>query len=125
MPWWVGALAAGAAGVALLVAFPPYGLWWLAPVGVALFTAAVHRRRWRAGAGSGVFGWLCVVCSVVELDQSAYVVMLPWLLLSGCRLVIWRCSVLVAASVGPLVDRFRWCVAGGDRAVVGGAGGVA
>src|SRR2546429_8867028 len=44
-------LAATLAGVALLVAFPPYGLWWIAPVGVALLTLATHPRRGPARPG--------------------------------------------------------------------------
>ena len=47
LPLRVAAPLAVAAGLALLLAFPPYGLWPLAPVGVALLAAAAHRRRLR------------------------------------------------------------------------------
>src|SRR5690606_28322031 len=53
LPGPVAGLAATVAGVGLLLAFPPYGWWWLAPVAVALLAVAVHRRRLRAGAGLG------------------------------------------------------------------------
>lgn len=41
----VAVALAVAAGAALLLALPQYDLWWLAPAGVALLAAAVHRRR--------------------------------------------------------------------------------
>ncbi|RQX24219.1 apolipoprotein N-acyltransferase, partial [Micromonospora chalcea] len=48
LPLTLAVPAAVLAGVALLLAFPPYGMWPLAPVGVALLAAAAHRRRLRA-----------------------------------------------------------------------------
>jgi apolipoprotein N-acyltransferase len=35
------------AGAAMPAAFPPFDLWWVAPLGVALLAAAVHGRRCR------------------------------------------------------------------------------
>jgi len=46
----LGLVGAVAAGVALLLSFPPYGLWWLAPVGVALLAAW---RCWRSPRTDG------------------------------------------------------------------------
>src|SRR5438128_1649964 len=45
--------AAGLAGLLLYVAFPPMGLWWLAPFGVAVFALATYRRGFWVGAGLG------------------------------------------------------------------------
>src|SRR5690242_7167178 len=54
LPTWAAVLAAAVAGGAMLVAFPPYGLWWAAPAAVALLAIATHRRRLRGGFGLGV-----------------------------------------------------------------------
>ncbi|GAA4920551.1 apolipoprotein N-acyltransferase [Streptomonospora salina] len=50
------ALAAAAAGLCQLLSLPPYGLWWLGPVGAALLTLAVMGARARRAA------WLGAVC---------------------------------------------------------------
>src|SRR5688572_21695906 len=46
---------AGAVGAALLllVSFPPYDLWFLAPLGVAVLALASYRRGFWAGAFLG------------------------------------------------------------------------
>ena len=50
-------LAAALAGLAVTAAFPPTGLWWAAPVGVAVLMGALRGRGAGAGAGLGlVFG---------------------------------------------------------------------
>src|SRR3712207_4890618 len=51
-------LLAVLAGAALLLALPPYGLWWLSPVGVALLAVATHRRRLRRAFGLGAIAGL-------------------------------------------------------------------
>src|SRR5438094_349239 len=51
---WAAALGASAAGGALLASFPPYGLWWLAPIAVALLAISVRGRRVRTGLGLGM-----------------------------------------------------------------------
>jgi apolipoprotein N-acyltransferase len=106
-PLWAATLAALGAGVALLVAFPPYGLWWLAPVGVALLAAAVHRRRLRAGLGLGFLAGLACFAPLLEWT-NLHTGMLPWMLLS--LLQAGYVGLLGAASAwaGPLVDRHRW-----------------
>src|SRR5215475_5997400 len=53
VPGWLSVVSALACGGVLLLAFPPFGLWWLAPVGVALLAVAVDGRRVRAGLGLG------------------------------------------------------------------------
>ncbi|GGM78768.1 apolipoprotein N-acyltransferase [Longimycelium tulufanense] len=54
---WARLAAAAAGGVTLFLSFPPRSLWWLAPVGIALFGLAVYGRRARAGFGYGtLFG---------------------------------------------------------------------
>ncbi|MFD0776421.1 apolipoprotein N-acyltransferase, partial [Streptomonospora algeriensis] len=53
------ALAAAAAGLCQLLALPPFGLWWLGPIGAALLTLAVMGARARRAA------WLGLVCGAV------------------------------------------------------------
>ncbi|WP_084723098.1 apolipoprotein N-acyltransferase [Streptomonospora alba] len=50
------ALAAAAAGLCQLLSLPPFGLWWLGPIGAALLTLAVMGARARRA------GWLGLVC---------------------------------------------------------------
>ncbi|WP_075850065.1 MULTISPECIES: apolipoprotein N-acyltransferase [Pseudonocardiaceae] len=51
------ALGAIAGGLTVYASAPPHHLWWLAPLGVALFALALHHRRARGGFGYGfLFG---------------------------------------------------------------------
>jgi apolipoprotein N-acyltransferase len=107
LPLGVGVLAALGAGVALLAAFPPYGLWWLAPVGVALQAAAVHRRRLGGGAGLGLLTGVALfvpMLSWTNLHTGA----VPWLLLSGLQAGYLALLGVAGAAASPLVDRARW-----------------
>jgi apolipoprotein N-acyltransferase len=99
--------AALAAGAALLFAFPPYGLWWLAPVGVALLAVAVHGRRLRAGAGLGLLTGLVFFLPLLAWTNlhTGYV---PWLLLSVAEAGFVALLGLAAAWAGPLVRRHGW-----------------
>ena len=99
--------AALAGGVALLFAFPPYDLWWLAPVGVALLAAAVHARRPRAGAGLGLLTGLVFFVPLLSWT-NLHTGYLPWLLLSGAEAGFVAVLGLAAAWASPLVDRYRW-----------------
>ena len=47
-------VGAAAAGLALYASFPPLGLWWLAPVGIALALAVVDGVRLRTALGLGL-----------------------------------------------------------------------
>ncbi|WP_329111297.1 apolipoprotein N-acyltransferase [Micromonospora sp. NBC_01699] len=107
LPLWVAVLAALAGGGALLAAFPPYGLWWLAPVGVALLAAATHRRRLRAGAGLGALTGLALFVPMLSWT-NLHTGDLPWLLLSGLQAGYLALLGLATALVSPVVDRWRW-----------------
>ncbi|MFD0971554.1 apolipoprotein N-acyltransferase [Plantactinospora endophytica] len=107
LPLWLALPAAVAAGLALLLAFPPYGMWWLAPVGVALLTVAVHRRRMRAGFGLGTLAGLALFLPMLSWT-NLYTGSVPWLLLSGLQAVYLGLLGLAIAFTGPLVDRVRW-----------------
>nr|MDT0657641.1 apolipoprotein N-acyltransferase [Micromonospora sp. DSM 115978] len=106
-PVWVAVGLAVAAGGALLAAFPPFGLWWLAPVGVALLAAAVHRRRARAGFGLGALTGLVLFLPLLSWT-NLHTGDLPWLLLSGLQAAYLGLLGAACAFVSPLADRVRW-----------------
>nr|WP_089022170.1 apolipoprotein N-acyltransferase [Micromonospora coriariae] len=96
-----------AAGLALLVAFPPYGVWPLAPVGVALLAAAAHRRRLRAGAGLGFLTGVALFAPLLAWT-NLHTGYLPWVLLSLLQAGYLALLGAATAWVSPLADRSRW-----------------
>jgi apolipoprotein N-acyltransferase len=99
--------AAIAAGLAMLFAFPPYGQWWLAPVGVALLAAAVHRRRLRAGFGLGALAGLTLFAPLLAWT-NLHTGWVPWVLLFLLQAGYVGLLGAAAAYTSPLVNRFRW-----------------
>ncbi|MEV0810235.1 apolipoprotein N-acyltransferase [Micromonospora sp. NPDC050200] len=95
------------AGLAMLLAFPPYGVWPLAPVGVALLGAAAHRRRLRTGAGLGFLTGVALFAPMLEWT-NLHTGYLPWLLLSLLQAGYLALLGAATAWVSPLVDRRRW-----------------
>ncbi|WP_435825901.1 apolipoprotein N-acyltransferase [Micromonospora zamorensis] len=96
-----------AAGLAMLVAFPPYGVWPLAPVGVALLAAAAHRRRLRAGAGLGFVTGVALFAPLLAWT-NLHTGYLPWVLLSLLQAGYLALLGAATAWVSPLADRVRW-----------------
>ncbi|WP_245670079.1 apolipoprotein N-acyltransferase [Micromonospora mirobrigensis] len=95
-----------AAGLAMLAAFPPYGVWPLAPVGVAMLGAAAHRRRMRAGAGLGFLAGVALFAPMLEWT-NLHTGYLPWLLLSLLQAGYLALLGAATAWVSPLADRWR------------------
>jgi apolipoprotein N-acyltransferase len=94
------------AGAALLLALPPYDLWWLSPAGVALLAAAAHRRRLRAGLGLGFLAGL--VLFVPLLNWTAIAAgWLPWMLLAFSQAFYVGLAGLAGAWLSPVADRWR------------------
>ena len=128
---WVSVLLAVAAGVSLLLSFPPYGLWWLAPVAVAVLAAATHRRRLRGGAGVGLIAGLVFFVPLLDWTNLA-AGWLPWILLSLAQAGYLALLGLAGAWLSPLHDKWRalWPLTAGllwvtqealrDRAPFGG-----
>ncbi|MGI5241415.1 apolipoprotein N-acyltransferase [Dactylosporangium sp. CA-139066] len=106
MPAWAAILAAAVAGGAMLVAFPPYGLWWAAPAAVALLAIATHRRRIRAGFGLGVLAGALFFTPLLSWT-NLHTGMVPWLLLSAMEAVYLGLLGAATAFVSPLLDRGR------------------
>jgi apolipoprotein N-acyltransferase len=102
----VAAALALLAGAALLLSFPPYGVWILAPVAVAMLAAAVHRRRLRAGAGLGFLTGLVLFVPLLDWT-SLSAGWLPWALLSLAQAGYLALLGLACAWLSPLVDRWR------------------
>jgi apolipoprotein N-acyltransferase len=107
LPWWASLVASVAAGGALLVSFPPYGWWWLGPVGVALLAVAVRGRRVRAGFGLGVVAGLTFFLPLFSWT-SLYIDSVPWLLLSVLESLYLGLLGAASAFAGRLVDRWGW-----------------
>ncbi|WP_433385421.1 apolipoprotein N-acyltransferase [Actinoplanes sp. CA-142083] len=95
-----------AAGLALLLALPPFDLWPLAPVGVALLAVATHRRRLRAGFGLGFLAGVVLFFPLLRWTSFA-AGWLPWALLSTAEAVFFGLTGLATAWLRPLLDRYR------------------
>jgi len=98
-------VASAAAGLALLASFPPYGLWWLAPVGVALLTLAVTGRRVPAGLGLGAVAGAAFFTPLLHWTNTQ-VGWMPWLLLSGLQTAYIALLGGAIAYTGPLTRRW-------------------
>jgi apolipoprotein N-acyltransferase len=78
---WVGAAAAG---LLLLASFPPYDLWALAPVGVALLALAVRGAGLRTAAALGLGCGLALFVPLLRWS-GLEVGPAPWLLLAALQ----------------------------------------
>jgi apolipoprotein N-acyltransferase len=99
-----------AAGLALLVSFPRYGQWWLAPVGVALLTAATYGRRVRTGLLLGLVTGVTFFTPLLHWTNTQ-AGKLPWLLLSEFQALYLALLGGALAGVGVLTRRRPWLLA--------------
>lgn len=103
--------AAAGGGVLLYLSFPPLGLWWLAPVALALLGLAVHDRSARAGFGYGVlFGLAALLPLLVWTGE--FVGAVPWLALSAFEALIIGLAGAAAAVVWRLPAGPLWAACG-------------
>ncbi|MGY0235697.1 apolipoprotein N-acyltransferase [Longispora urticae] len=107
IPRWLAYAAAVVAGGLLLVSFPPYGLWFCAPLGVALLACAVRGRSVWAGLG---FGWITGVVLFVPLLSwtGTQVGWWPWILLANLQASYVGLLGAAAALTTPLFRRYAW-----------------
>lgn len=80
-PWWASLVLGAAGGLAAIAAFPPYDLWWLLPIGIALLILAVLTRR-VIGALLGAFAWGLAFFVPLTEWASTYAGTQPWLALA-------------------------------------------
>ncbi|MEV4515657.1 apolipoprotein N-acyltransferase [Dactylosporangium sp. NPDC049525] len=104
LPLWAAVLLAAVAGPVMLVAFPPYGWWWAAPVAVALAAASVHGRRLRAGFGLGALTGALYFTPLLSWT-NLHTGMVPWLLLSALQALFIGLLGAATAWISPLRNR--------------------
>jgi apolipoprotein N-acyltransferase len=98
---WVAAIVAIAGGLAMLLAFPPYGLWWLAPVGVALIVVSAHGQRLRRAAWLGFiagFAFFAPLLSWTGIQVGRW----PWLALAALQAAYVMLYAIAVAWLSPL-----------------------
>ncbi|MFD0559276.1 apolipoprotein N-acyltransferase [Stackebrandtia endophytica] len=100
----VALAVAAASGVLLLLAFPPFDLWFLAPVGVAGLTAACHRRKIRGGLGLGFVAGLTFFVPLLSWT-STQVGSVPWAALSLLESLYFALLGGAIAYTSRLIDR--------------------
>jgi apolipoprotein N-acyltransferase len=106
----VGGAALG--GGALTLAFPGYGMWPLAPIGIALVALATTGTRARIGALVGLVSGLAFFLPTLSWS-GIYLGDLPWVALACCQsayLVLMGavCARLQRDRVRPLVVALAW-----------------
>jgi apolipoprotein N-acyltransferase len=104
---WPGVLLALAAGGGLNLSLPPYGLWWVAPMAVAMLGGAVHRRRGRRAAGLGAMAGLVFFLPLLTWTDIVGGAA-PWLLLAALESSYIALLAAALAWCSPLFDRYRW-----------------
>jgi apolipoprotein N-acyltransferase len=104
--WVWPPVAAVAAGLAMLLAFPPIGLWPFAFVGVALLAVATHRRGFWVGTLLGLLAGLALL--VPLLSWAGGFVGPVWLILPFGESVIIGLMGGAAAVATPVLQRWRW-----------------
>ena len=87
-----------AAGLVLVLAFPTYDHFWLAPVAVALLSAAVLGASWRVAFGSGMAGGLAFFLPTLSWS-GVYVGALPWVALCVLQALYIAAMAGVTAAV--------------------------
>ncbi|MDO5661962.1 MAG: apolipoprotein N-acyltransferase [Brachybacterium sp.] len=79
-PLPVALLLAAIGGILALLAFPPYDLWMLLPVSLALLSGAVMTRSWISGALAGLVWGLAFFVPLTEW-AGTYAGTMPWIAL--------------------------------------------
>jgi apolipoprotein N-acyltransferase len=103
---WIAIGLAALSGLAMLASFPPYGLWWLAPISVALLAAAAHRRRIRGGLATGMIAGLLFFVPLLTWTHLA-AGWAPWVLLSVAQAGYLGLLGGASAWLSPVIDRWR------------------
>ena len=103
-------LAAALAGLAVTAAFPPIGLWWAAPVGIAVLLGSLQGRGTGAGAGLGLVFGLAFFAPLLHFTAVAMGNPIGWVALTLVQ-------ALYTAALGA-----AWALVGRLPALAGGSG---
>ena len=103
-------LAAALAGLAVTAAFPPIGLWWAAPVGIAVLLGSLQGRGTGAGAGLGLVFGLAFFAPLLHFTAVAMGNPIGWVALTLVQ-------ALYTAALGA-----AWALVGRLPALAGGPG---
>ena len=87
-------------GLLTALAFPTHDVWWTAPIGVALLSAAVLGARWRVAAVVGLVHGLAFFVPTLSWS-GIYVGRLPWFALATLEALY----IAVMCAVTTLVQR--------------------
>ncbi|MFD6859195.1 apolipoprotein N-acyltransferase [Rhodococcus pyridinivorans] len=121
---WPGVLwrcaAAIVAGLGLYASFPPRTSWWLAPIAIAVLTAAVAHRSAKGGFGYGYLAGLGFFLPLLPW-VGVYVGAMPWLALAAAQAVAVGAfgalaAVLSRRPAAPLTIAGAWVVTEAVRA---------
>ncbi len=107
LPGLAAAVLAASSGALLVLAFPPYRLWWLAPAAVAALAVAVRGQRARRGAWLGALHGLVFFTWLLHWT-GIYVGPFPWLLLAAFEATYLALLGAGLAATSRLADRTRW-----------------
>ena len=106
----VPVLAAALGGLAVTAAFPPIGLWWAAPVGLAMLLGSFQGRGVRADAGLGLVFGLAFFAPLLHFTAVAMGNPIGWVALTLVQ-------ALYTAALGA-----AWALVGRLPALAGGPG---
>ena len=104
------AAGALAAGLTLWAAFPPLGLWWTAPLGLAALVLLLEGRRPVVGAGLGLLFGLGLFTPLLHFTAVAMGNAIGWValtLVQSAYLVAFGVFWPLVARLGPLADASR------------------
>jgi apolipoprotein N-acyltransferase len=109
VPLIVRSLLAAASGGVLFTAFPTLDLWFLAPFGIALLTAALDGARAREGVLLGFIAGMAFFVPTLEWS-GIYVGVLPWVALAVLQsLYVALIGLLLSLTRHPvLMTPFAW-----------------
>ena len=106
--------AAGVCGLAVWASFPPYDLWWLAPIGLAgLLTVVRGRRAWQGALIGAVFG-AAMFAPLLHFAAVAMGNSVGWAALT----VLESLYLAGLGAAWALVSRLPWCASGRQGPVV-------
>ncbi|MET9326869.1 apolipoprotein N-acyltransferase [Tsukamurella sp. NPDC003166] len=107
------AVASVLAGVAVYFAFPPAGLWWLAPLGVAALVAVLATRERPTLSGGFLYGFLTGVGLFIPLLKwiDSMVGAVPWIGLGITCALYYGAFGLIATRVSRVPGGPVWVAA--------------